>query len=290
MRKTAVILFICAALTVSAACNGNRSGMPRELPLVPSVDNFIEISESEAYAMYEAAVAGISAADSFAGHQLVFSQMSMTGLNDFENQVTVGIRQIFGEGDDVLAQIDASSTDANFISYFRNGVFYLDDGFGDSFKFTMSGDTIKDMTLSMLVTEVLFTADSILAVEAVEGSYGTAIRFEVGKTGIQQALHDLATFADTGGTFRHNEEDVTYEFNDAVVKMQLGDDGRLMDIRVSVMYKFTNHIIGEEITAYYEIGMSVSQIGGVTIDFPEYIDTFEDFDMHFEDFEDDGRF
>ena len=134
------------------------------------------------------------------------------------------------------------------------------------------------MTLSKLVTDVLFNEEDIFGLDAVEDSNGTAMRFEVRQAGMQDLLRQLADFEDTGGLTVYGHDDVSYEFEDVVIRMRIDNDGALRDIRLAFVYMATHHHIadGVEFSAYLEIGMNVAQIGGVTIDFPDDLDSFPD--------------
>jgi len=241
-------------------------------------ERIVDLSFGDAHALYVDAVSAITAADSFAGHITLFGSSFMMGI-DRESDITIGIRHIFGEGDNFQAEIDATHTQADFISYFRDGTFYYY-GYHDFYRFSMPGEDFLRMTLSMLVTQVLFSEEYIFYTEVVEDSYGTAIRFEVSQSGMTAVLRQLADFKDTGGVIIHSEDDVSYIFDDVVVLVRIGPDGDLRRIRLSFRYLATHHHISEDavVSVYQEIGMNVSQLGGVTIDFPDYLHTFPNLD------------
>ena len=263
MRRFAAVLAAAVMLFATVACEEK--------------ERVVELSENEAYTRYVSAVDTVRSSDSFAGHIALFGHFSMMDM-DRENNVAIGIKHIFGSGDKFQAEIDATWTESNFMSYYKDGTYYLNSP-EDSFKYDMPGDMFLRMTLSMLVTEVLFSEEDIFGLEVIEDSYGTAMRFEVSQSGMQDVLRQLADFEDTGGAVIYDEGDVNYEFDDAVVKMRIDKNGELKDITLSFLYTATHlHISDDaEVQGYLEIGMSVSQIGGVTIDFPADMDTYPDY-------------
>ena len=270
MRKLAAVLTATVILFTITACTDTET------------ERIVERSESEAHAEYVNAVNKVRAADSFEGHIIVSGQFAMMDVAR-ENAATIGVKHIFDSDGDLLAEIDATSAESNFKAYYKDGVFYLDDydysdNYDDSFKFAMQGQDFLNMTLSMLVTEVLFSEEDIFGLEVIEDAYGTAIRFEVRQTGMQDVLRQLASYEDTGGTSIHDEEATGYEFQDVVIMVRIDKNGALKDIKLAFLYSMVHHHVSDdtEISAYLEIGMSISQLGGVTIDYPDDMLSFPD--------------
>ena len=262
MKRFTAILAAAAVILATAACREKE----RE----------VDLSENEAHARYVSAVGKITEADSFAGFIILTGAFSLMDMNR-ENNVVIGIKHIFGPGDNFQAEIDASWTELSFLTYYRDGEYFLN-AQDDSFRYAMSGSSFLRMTLSMLVTEILFSAEDVFGLDVVEDADGTAMRFEVYQTGMQDVLRQLAEFEDTGGFEMYGEEAVSYEFQDVVVRMRIDKSGALRDIRLAFLYIATHHHIdeGAAVSGYLEIGMDVKQIGGVTIEFPEDMYSYPD--------------
>jgi len=240
-------------------------------------ERIVDLSYSEAFSIYADAINSVWEAGSFAGHISLFGLFSMMGM-ERRNELAIGIRHVFGNEDDFHAEIDASWTPSEFIAHFKDGVFYFN-SYYERFRLDMPGYLFLRMTLSMLVTEILFSEDYIFGLEVIEDSYGTAMRFEVRQSGMQDVLRQLADFEDTGGATLFEEDDISYEFEDVVIGVRIDPDGELRDIRLAFVYLARHHHIDETavVSAYLEIGMSISQVGGVIIDFPNDLHSFPDF-------------
>ena len=268
LRRYAAIIIAAVMLFTTTACTEKQ--------------RTVNLSENEAYVKYVKAVDKVRAAGSFAGHIVLYGVFSMMEF-ERENNVLVGVKHIFGSGDDFQAEIDASWTDAEFISYYKDGMYYLN-AYDECFRYSMPGYAFLKMTLSMLVTEVLFPEEDIFGLEVVEDSQGTAIRFEVYQSGMQSVLRQLADYEDTGGFEIYSEDDVGYVFEDVVVRMRIDKSGMLRDIRLAFIYQASHYHIDEdaEVTGYLEIGINTSQIGGVTIDYPDDMDSYPDLETVWE--------
>ena len=237
-------------------------------------ERVLELSKSQAYAKYVSAVNAVVNSGSIAGNILLRGEFSMMDMTR-ENNVIIGIKHVFGEGDNFQGEIDASWTDAGFFSWYKDGTFYFYD-FDGGFKFDMPGYVYKRMMLTMLVTQVLFPEEGIFYLDVIEDTYGTAIRFDVTQSVMQNVLRELANFEDTGGVIAFGEDEVSYDFFDAVIRVRINHEGQLEQIRVAFHYIMTHHHISDYAVsaAYLEVGMILSQIGDVTIDFPDVMYDF----------------
>jgi len=260
MKRFSAIFIVIAMLFVAAAC--------------AETESIVELSKNDAHAMYVSAVNATRASGSVAGTLVLHGEFSMMGMTRI-NDVVIGVSHVFGEGDNFQGEIDASWTEAAFFSWYRDGMFYLYE-IGDNFRFTMPGYVYRRMMLTMLVTDVLFPEEGIFGHEVIVDTYGTAIMFEVSESSMRGVLRELANFEDTGGLVVFSDDQVSYEFLDAVVRVRIGHDGELEQIRVAFRYVATHHHIDDAAVsgAYMEIGMVLTEIGGVIIDFPDELQDF----------------
>ncbi|MCL2365773.1 MAG: hypothetical protein FWC75_01860 [Oscillospiraceae bacterium] len=262
MKKFVAVFFAVAIILLATACAQAET------------ERVIDLSYSDAYALYVDAVNATRAAGSVSGTLVLFGEFSMLGMSR-TNDVAFGVSHIFGDGDNMQGEIDASWTDAGFFSWYRDGMFYFYD-IDEAFKFAMSDYVYKRMMLTMLVTDVLFPEEGIFGHEVIKDSYGTAMLFEVSESSMRDVLRELANFEDTGGIIVFSEDEVSYEFLDAVVRMRIGNEGELEQIRVAFRYVVTHHHIDESAVSggYLEVGMILAEIGDVKIDFPDELSDF----------------
>ena len=262
MKKLALLIIIALMLVMAASCQ-NSSDTQEFI--------YLDLSFEEAHNLYVGGVNAVSSSDSFAGNIILYGFFFMPGIGaERENDVFINVKHIFGEGDNYMAAISAPWTARGLESWYKDGTFFFRDD-AEYFSVPMQGHIFKQMTLSMLVTEVLFHADGIFHLDSARDENGTVLRFEVSSNGMEDVLRQLASFEDMGGFHIHPEEDVSYDFEDVVVRMRVNNDGVLEDIRFAFIYQMVHHHISDdlEVHAYLEVGMYLTQVGGVTIDFPE---------------------
>ena len=256
MKRFAAIFIAAAMLLTFAACSEKE----------------VELSQHEAYNKYVKAVESMNAAGSFSGEVVMRTIMTIMG-EPFEYATTTGLKQVLGSGDNFQAEIDATLGDANYKTYYRDGTFYYESA-GEKVKFAMPGEEYLNMTNSQVITQILFPEESIFGLEATGSASGSEIRFEVVSAGMEEILYQLAGYSVTGGVQEHGTDELDYTFEDVVITMQLDKNGAIQHIRLAFLLVLIH--MGEPMDAYIEFGITVSQIGGVTVDFPDDIDTYTD--------------
>ena len=270
MKRFIAVLSAAVILLSSAACTKKE----KEL----------DISENAAYAKYVDAVSAVRASGSFDG-ELSYYVTSTIMNQDYEVENKTGIKYIFGDADNPQVGIDATLGAENYKAYYKDGMYYYIDNSEYSignFKFAMQGDSLNDITNSSLVTDVLFSEEDIIELEAIEDSDGTAFRFVVSESGMQEYLQAYSNYAMTNGLDDGHGSDFDYIFDDIVVMTRFGKKNELTSVRL--LYLLTISHYGEEMVSYIEIGIHVSKYGNIVIDFPKDLESFQDLNDEYAQF------
>ena len=266
MKRVIAIFSAAVMLFASTACD--KKEKEREITL----------SENEAYTQYVTAVNALRDAGSFGGELSFYVTSDVMG-EDYDVEAQIGIKHVLGEGDHLQAEIDTTGGPENFKAYYKDGEFYYvdyqEDGIGN-FKFAMPGADLLSMTNSSLVTDALFSEEDIIELEAIEDAGGIAVRFVVKESGIQEYLRAYANYTMTSGVNDGHADTFDYVFDDVVVMVRLGKNGELINVQLLFLLSIIHY--DEEMVSYIEIGMHVTECGGVVIDFPEDMESFTDFD------------
>ena len=270
MKKSIAALSALVILFVCAACKEEE----KEL----------DISENAAYVKYVDAVAALNSSGSFDG-ELSYYVTSSIMSQDYEMENKTGIKYVFGNADNPQVGIDATLGAEKYKAYFKDGMYYYVDyseyNIGN-FKFAMQGDSLANITNSSLVTDVLFSEEDILELEAIEDADGVAIRFVVSESGMRKYLRTYANFTMTNGSDEGHEADLDYTFDDVVVMTRFGKKNELTNVRLLFLLTISHY--GEEMVSYIEIGMQVSKYGDVVIDFPQDLESFQDLNDEYAQF------
>ena len=264
MKKCFAALVALLLLFAFAGCDRNAPE-PQE-----GVDS--DLSQSSAYMNYVDSVYAINAADSFSGNITLKTVMFIMG-DPFEYKAVTGLKHIFGSGDNIEAELMGDESVEMVSTHYRDGIFYYK-GAEDKFKFYYPGEDFLKMTNSRLVTEVLFSESDIFAFEAKEHPLYTEVFFDVYQSNMQDVLREATAYAMTGGVEEHDDEDLQYVFDDALVYIRFDRNGKMEEILLSIIAMFSH--LDDVIETYIELGIVIDQVGGVQIDFPDDLDSYRD--------------
>ena len=268
IKRFTAAMIAAAVIVALAGCSENGSGEQRSS----------DISQAEAYDKYTNAIGGINAAGSFAGETTLRVAMLMMSA-PYDYTVTTGIKHIFGPGDNFQAEIIADPSVEMDSVHYKDGMFYYiggDESEKHKFKFYFPGEEFLKTTNTRLVTEVIFPISDVFRFEANEDNGGFDFLFEMHPANMNDPLREIADFAMTGGLQEHGAEDLNYEFDDPVVTVRIDKSGNLENIIIS-FFLMINHM-DEALETYIELGINVFKIGGVSIDFPDDLDSFVNLD------------
>jgi len=150
------------------------------------------------------------------------------------------------------------------VVYFRDGMFYFD----------MMGIQGK---MSMPLEEIIeqagfieFPEDAIISQVISEGDAGTELTFTVSGSGMESAMESMTS----GMLGMLDIDEMSINIGDSHVAALIDEDGMM---RSMVVYMtMSMELEGIMVSMSMDMLIEVVQVGGVTIDFPAHLDTFEE--------------
>ena len=262
MKKHCAVLIAAILLVTVAGCKGNQ---PKD-----EVGVEADLSQEAAYRLYTNAIGEINTIGSFSGNIILKTVMSIMG-EPYEYNVTTGVKQIFGNADKIEAEIVADESVNMDSMYYKDGMLFYS-GETEKVKFPYPGDAILKMTNSRIVTEVLFPESDIFGYEATEYPSGTEVLFDLYSKNMEDILREITDYSMTGGVEEHDESEVQYSFDDVLASLRFDKTGNLEKVLLSYVAVFYH--FGDAYDTYIELGVEISQIGGVSINFPSDLDSY----------------
>lgn len=156
------------------------------------------------------------------------------------------------------------------LMYFRDGVMYMQDAMMGNFKVYLPMETILEMANNDLIA---FGEDAILRDSITELDDGNLQLFfaldAFAMTDIVDAMMDAMS------NIIGEIDDINFALEDIYVYAVVDADNNLVSTDMFML--MTADIDDFFMAMSMEMAMDVLQVGGITIDFPDYLDEFEEF-------------
>ena len=225
-----------------------------------------------AYELFTNASESLAEAASILMHSEVDMTMVLDGLT-MDITMTSEIAQVIRSATDIDMRMESTATAMGMtmpsVIYFRNGMYYID---------MMGMQSRVPMPLEEVLEQtglIEFPEDAIISQAVMAGDLTTEVTFTLSGYAMESFVESLA-----GGMFEMLDlGDLSMSIGDIEITAILDSDGFLS----SMLMNMTISMMMEGVSASTSMNMrtEVLQVGGVTVDFPDYLDDFPDFDMAF---------
>ena len=264
-KKIIVFLFVVAMMFVFVSCLGQEDNRGEQ--------EVISIEGLEAYSIYLLAVEAFNNADSFSGTSTASVNMQM-GIHSLEEKTTSTIALVFHSPTDLDMRYERVPSIARvpMVLYYRSGIIYWDTG-GEGVGMRLSVEDALDLTDGISLLE--FDETAIISQSVQETANEIELLFSLNP--------DVIDYVDSA--IRMTLEDMGLDSNTDLAT--IGVEIKVDDIKFVVILNANGSIQSTEMlmsVTLTESGAAMVmehnrrntfyQIGGVTIDFPSYLDNF----------------
>ncbi|MDL2273323.1 hypothetical protein LJC34_02055 [Oscillospiraceae bacterium OttesenSCG-928-G22] len=257
MKRALLALALSVALLFTAACSTRTEG--------PSGndENGGNKPAQTAYQLLSAANASYQEAESYA---MTFV-MDMDYKQNGESMMTQGMTgdiKVAVEGDDVKLALTSSTSmgdiEAMALSaYYLDGYYYME-MLGQKMKMAMPVEAAMEQSMAM---DVQF-AESLIKDQTVDGG---KLTFTLDGSFLNDMLEEQLQ-----GMFQQTGVEADISYGDVAYTANLGENGELKDVAVTGGASITAE--GETMDLALDMTMTIEQIGGVTVEFPDDLDSY----------------
>jgi hypothetical protein len=173
----------------------------------------------------------------------------------------------------MVMSIDMYGMKLKTTSYFKDGFLYTET-MGHKMKMEMPLEEAISQQLSMKPIEFPATAIKNETVKDTKDG-GKKISFKLDGS----AVDDLMDMLDLDGLGISDDGSMDMKFNDFELSVTVDNNGDFKTLKMDFAIDINAN--GEAMNIIYNITMNIVQIGGVTVNFPADLDTYEHFDLDF---------
>ena len=210
--------------------------------------------------------------------------ISMTVMDETMEITTTGnIKEVmlsdtdFEMAMDFHQESDLLDESNDFSSYYKDGTMYMDMDI-IKFKMDMPIDEYMEQASVGSSTSTLDFPESAIAeydIEELEDD-SRKLSFTLKGSEINDLLDEMlegsmSQMLEALGT---DLEEAEYEFNDISISLVIDKDNNIN--RYNILYGFSTDVEGETLITEIDMTMDILQLDGVTIEFPDDLDTYED--------------
>lgn len=221
-----------------------------------------------AYEQYNKAVESMSADESISMDMVM--DISLTYLGTSMGLDMSGlVKQVRSSDTDIDMEMDMSiqmlGISQNVHAYYQDGYYYMEI-YGQKIKYEMS---IEDALSQTGAQPVQFSEDSIYEQTTEKKDGGTQLTFTVDGAAMSDMLSDQLSSLGAMGT---EDMDIDMDFGDLTINALVDKNNNFISMTMDV--NVTAGVEGETMEIGLFIELNNIQYGGVTIDFPEDLDSY----------------
>jgi hypothetical protein len=261
MKKLFTVGLLVLALLAMTACGSSTNDV------VPTPENGGGDTPQSAYALYMQASQALESAESFLVE--MSTEMQMSFLGDYMDMTMSGtLAVVIISETDIQMKMDMMTNsmgmDMPMLIYFKDGYQYTD-VMGQKMKMSMP---MEEILAQANVSPLEFTESAILNEVVTPTGNGYEVSFTLdGDTLSDIVMQQMAGLEDLFGA----DMDMTFGDIDMVVLIE-NNEIKHMVMKFSVEAEYE----GDKMMIHTDTIMTYTQIGGVTIDFPDDLDMYEE--------------